>query len=135
MKAVAQVSDPLSIQEQIESCTQAAFLTVAGAAGSSSGHQGPDRGLLIAISAAFLLTLLSCVSAGHDHPDSAPDLPEGGRPRHNKGGDPRGGAHGGHGRDRPRRDGAAQGPDPVVQGSEPHPDSGASSAATSGGQL
>lgn len=67
-------------------------------------------------------------SADHIHPDPPPQIPEGGRPRNHQGGDPQGGDDGGHGRDRPRRDGAKERPDPVVQRSEPHPDTGTTSA-------
>lgn len=67
-------------------------------------------------------------SAGNSHPHSPPEVPEGGGSRHHEGGDPRGGADRGRRRDRPRRDGAEERPDPLVQRSEPHPDAGTTSA-------
>lgn len=65
-------------------------------------------------------------TAGNLHPHTPPEVPEGGRPRHHQGGDPWGGADRGGWWDRPRRDGAAARPDPLVQRSEPHPDTGTS---------
>lgn len=62
--------------------------------------------------------------ADYSHPHSPPEVPEGGRPWHHEGGDPRGGADRGRRWDRPRRDGAEERPDPLVQRSEPHPDAG-----------
>lgn len=63
-------------------------------------------------------------SADLSHPHPPPEVPEGGGSRHHQGGDTRGGADGGRRRDRPRRDGAEERPDPLVQRSEPHPDAG-----------
>lgn len=71
-------------------------------------------------------------AAGDFYPHAPPEVPEGGGPRHHQGGDPRGGADGGRWRDRPRRDGAAARPNPLVQRSEPHPDTGTSSRPEDG---
>lgn len=68
-----------------------------------------------------------CLSADNIHPHSPPEVPEGGRSRHHEGGDPRGGADRGRWRDWPRWDGTEEGPDPLVQRSEPHPDTGTDS--------
>lgn len=60
------------------------------------------------------------------HPHQKSEVPEVCRPRHPEAGDPwRGaGGHGGNGGDRPCRARAAPWTDPLVQGPQPHPDSG-----------
>ncbi|XP_061677752.1 plasma membrane calcium-transporting ATPase 2-like isoform X2 [Syngnathoides biaculeatus] len=63
-------------------------------------------------------------SAGVQRADPLAEVPEDGGPRHQAGGDPRGGAGGDGGprRDRPRRDGAEEGPGALVPGPAAHSD-------------
>lgn len=69
-----------------------------------------------------VFSFLTSADLGHPHPP--PEVPDGSRSRRHEGGDPRGGDDGGRRRDRPRGDGAAERPDPLVQRPEPHPDAG-----------